>query len=92
MIDLFIDGVRQKSSQNETRNIIHPANGKVVEVAQEASPDDVEYAIKAARKAFDQGSWPKTTNAHRSLVLNKVAEILQRDKALFAKAESKDTG
>ena len=38
MIDLFIDGVRQKSSQNETRNIIHPANGKVVEVAQEASP------------------------------------------------------
>ena len=92
MIDLFIDGVRQKSSQNETRNIIHPANGKVVEKAQEASTVDVEYAIKAARKAFDQGPWPKTTNNHRSLVLNKVAEILQRDKTLFAQAESQDTG
>ena len=92
MIDLFIDGVRQKSSQNETRNIIHPANGKVVEKAQEASTVDVEYAIKAARKAFDQGPWPKTTNNHRSLVLSKVAEILQRDKTLFAQAESQDTG
>ena len=63
MIDLFIDGVRQKSSQNETRNVIHPANGKVVEVAQEASPVDVEYAIKAARKAFDQGPVSKAKRA-----------------------------
>ena len=92
MIDLFINGKRHKSSSDETRNIIHPSDGSVVEVAQEATKDDVEKAIKSARLAFDSGPWPKTTNEHRSSVLKRIAELLERDKASFAKAESKDTG
>ena len=92
MIDLFINGKRHKSSSGETRNIIHPSDGSVVEVAQEATKDDVEKAIKSARIAFDSGPWPKTTNAHRSAVLKRIAELLERDKAFYAKAESKDTG
>jgi betaine-aldehyde dehydrogenase len=42
--------------------------------------------------AFETGPWSKTTNAHRSSVLKRIAELLERDKASFAKAESKDTG
>ena len=92
MIDLFINGKRLKSSSGETRNIIHPADGSIVEVAQEATNSDVEMAIKSARLAFDSGPWSKTTTAHRSSVLKRIAELLERDKASFAKAESKDTG
>jgi betaine-aldehyde dehydrogenase len=92
MIDLFINGKRLKSSSGETRNIIHPADGSIVEVAQESTNSDVEMAIKSARLAFETGPWSKTTNAHRSSVLKRIAELLERDKASFAKAESKDTG
>jgi betaine-aldehyde dehydrogenase len=92
MIDLFINGQRQKSSSGETRNILHPADGSIIEIAQEASTQDVEMAIKSARHAFDSGLWPKTTTAHRSAILSRIAQLLERDKSAFAKAESQDTG
>ncbi|MFZ9248542.1 MAG: aldehyde dehydrogenase family protein [Candidatus Nanopelagicales bacterium] len=91
MIDLLIDGKRVKSSSGKTREIIHPANGKVVEECQEATIEDVEKAIKAARKSFDSGIWAKKSVAERSQILVKVADLLERDKSSFAKAESKDT-
>ena len=91
MIDLFIDGKRVKSSSGKTREIIHPANAKVVEIAQEASIEDVEKAIKSARSSFDSGVWSKKDNKEKSKVLNKVADLLERDKSSYAKAESKDT-
>ena len=67
MINLLIDGKRTKSSSGETRNIIHPANGQIVEIAQEASTQDVEIAIKSARKSFDSGVWSKTSNSIKGL-------------------------
>ena len=91
MIDLLIDGKRVKSSSGKTREIIHPANGKVVEECQEASIEDVEKAINSARKSFASGIWAKKSVAERSQILVKVADLLERDKSSFAKAESKDT-
>ena len=91
MIDLLIDGKRVKSSSGKTREIIHPANGKVVEECQEATIEDVEKAIQSARKSFESGIWAKKSVAERSQILVKVADLLERDKSSFAKAESKDT-
>jgi len=91
MIDLFINGKRVKSTSGKTREVIHPANSKVVDICQEATVEDVEKAISAARKSFDSGIWSKKSNKERSDVLNKVADLLERDKSSFAKAESKDT-
>ena len=91
MIDLFIAGKRQKSSDNQTREIVHPGDGKVIEIAQEATTQDVEKAIKAARLTFDSGIWSNKSNIERSQILLKVANLLERDKSAFAKAESNDT-
>ncbi|MFM7139743.1 MAG: aldehyde dehydrogenase family protein, partial [Actinomycetes bacterium] len=91
MIDLFIDGKRVKSSSGKTREIIHPANSKVVDICQEATIEDVEKAIRAARKSFEAGVWSKKSNKERSEVLNIVADLLERDKSSYTKAESKDT-
>lgn len=88
---LFIDGVRQDSSDGGTRGIIHPASGKVVAEISEATSADTELAIAAARRAFDKGTWRSFSPADRSAILERTADILQRDKALFAAAESQDT-
>ncbi|KOG87411.1 betaine-aldehyde dehydrogenase, partial [Streptomyces varsoviensis] len=49
-------------------------------------------AVAAARAAFDRGPWPRTPAAERGRLLLRVACLLERDKAAFARAESLDTG
>lgn len=46
----------------------------IIRVA-EADKDDVDEAVNAARKAFDEGTWPRTPGAQRGLVLNKCASL-----------------
>ena len=41
----------------------------------EADKADVNVAVHAARKAFDEGAWPRTPGAQRGLVLNKCVSL-----------------
>lgn len=88
---LFIGGKRLPSSSGERRTIIHPANGKPVGEFFEATAGDTESAIAAARKAFDDGHWASFSGDQRSKILERIADILERDQELFAQAESRDT-
>jgi betaine-aldehyde dehydrogenase len=58
----------------------------------EAGPDDTSAAIAAARAAFDDGGWPGGSALERGALLHRVADLLTRDKAVVARAESLDTG
>ena len=88
---LFINGARRPGSAGETRDVIHPATGKSVATFCEATSDDTIAAITAARTAFDNGHWRSFSAEQRSKILERVADILTRDKDLFAVAESRDT-
>lgn len=88
---LFINGKRVPSSSGEKRTILHPANGKPVGEFFEANATDTELAIAAARNAFDDGHWTSFSGEQRGKILERVADILERDKELFAEAESRDT-
>ena len=88
---LFINGHRVPSSSGEKRTILHPANGKPVGEFFEATSSDTEKAIVAARQAFDNGHWTSFSGEQRGKILNRIADILERDKELFAEAESRDT-
>lgn len=88
---LFIDGQRVPSSSGEKRTILHPANGKPVGEFYEGTSTDTEKAIQAARAAFDNGHWASFSGEQRGKILDRVADILERDKELFAEAESRDT-
>ena len=88
---LYINGARRPGSAGETREVIHPATGKPVATFSEATSDDTIAAIEAARAAFDNGHWRSFDAEQRSKILNQIADILTRDKDLFAEAESRDT-
>ncbi|MGW6774980.1 aldehyde dehydrogenase family protein, partial [Streptomyces sp. NPDC055037] len=66
--------------------------GTLVATVDEAGPKDAAAAIAAARDAFDSGPWPSTPAAERGGLLLRVADLLERDKAALARAESLDTG
>ena len=88
---LYINGKRQPSSSGEKRTIIHPADGKPVGEFYEATAQDTHSAIAAARAAFNNGHWGSFSGEQRGKILDRIADILERDTELFAVAESRDT-
>ncbi|MFT4083143.1 MAG: aldehyde dehydrogenase family protein [Nocardioides sp.] len=92
METLFIAGAWVPARSGASREIRCPADRVLVGTVDEAGPADTEAAILAARNAFDDGEWPRTPIAERADLLLRVADLLQRDKAEIARAESLDTG
>ncbi|WP_158891911.1 aldehyde dehydrogenase family protein [Amycolatopsis anabasis] len=92
MAEFFIGGEWVGSRSGRTREIRCPADGSLVAEVAEGGREDTEAAIAAARRAFDSGEWPSTPAGQRGDLLLRVAGLLERDKATFARAESLDTG
>ena len=89
---LFIDGQWVPSSDGGTRTVICPADGSEVGVVSEATTQDTERAIDAARRAFESGVWSNRPAIERGDFLLQVADELKRRKEEFARAEALDTG
>lgn len=90
--DLLIGGSWRRASGGATRDIVNPADGAVVAVVDEAAPEDALAAIGSARAAFDDGTWPATPVAERAALLERVADLLARDKEALSLLETRDTG
>ena len=87
---LFIDGKFEDGDSERT--LINPANGAVLCKVAEASTTQAEKAIKAARKAFDQGPWSKTTAQERAQVLFKLADKIEEHAEELAELETLNAG
>lgn len=74
------------------RTIINPATGKPLCKVAEASRQQVEEAIKAARKAFDEGPWPRMSAQERAQFLFKVADKIEEHKDELAELETWNVG
>jgi aldehyde dehydrogenase (NAD+) len=70
----------------------NPYTGKVWSEIPEATPQDVDDAVMAAREAFDSGPWPRMTVEERSGYLHTLADLIERDAGKLAELESKDNG
>ena len=88
--NLFIGDEFVKSSANETLEVFNPANGKKLADITDATKEDVDLAVKAARKAFEK--FRRSTVNQRSEILNKIADIIDENKEFLAKVESMDNG
>src|SRR5437879_13773859 len=74
---LFIGGKWLDSVAGKTCPTINPATGEVICQVAEGDKADVDLAAKAARKAFEEGSWPKLSAAERGRLLNKLADAIE---------------
>lgn len=87
---LFIDGEFHKGSSQ--RELINPASGEVLCKVDEASVAQVELAIKAARKAFDEGPWPRMSAFERATFLFKLADKIDENLEELAELETLNNG
>ena len=74
---LYIDG-KWSDAGGGTFDVINPATEEVVAAAPNATRADLDRAIAAARRAFDEGPWRKTTPADRARVLERLIGALDR--------------
>ncbi|MDF8352559.1 aldehyde dehydrogenase family protein [Ensifer adhaerens] len=73
---MLIDGKWVDSAEGRTIERVAPGHGVVVSRYQAGTKADAEKAIAAARRAFDEGTWPRMTASQRSLVLLRAADII----------------
>jgi betaine-aldehyde dehydrogenase len=89
---LFIDGTWRSALEGGTREIRCPADQELVAVVDEASAQDTEAAIAAARRSFDSRVWQDVPAPQRGDLLLRAAARIRERKEEFATAESRDTG
>lgn len=89
---LYIDGSFVDSVSGKTFESVNPFNQEVIAVVARAGAEDVRNAVKAARKAFDEGPWPRMSREERSAFLKAVSDkINEKTKDLVA-LEVADSG
>jgi 5-carboxymethyl-2-hydroxymuconic-semialdehyde dehydrogenase len=88
----FIDGTFTVGESTETFVSLNPATNEPIATAPVASPADVERAVQAARRAFDEGPWPRLPAAERARILRRIAEGIRARADEIAVLESTDTG
>jgi betaine-aldehyde dehydrogenase len=81
--ELYIDGKWVKPISGRTHDVINPATEEVFQTIGAASAEDVDIAVKAARRAFDQDGWPKLSGTQRGKYLRAIAAgILDRQEEI----------
>ena len=89
----FIDGKWVDARDGERFDVFDPATGEVIATAPDSKAVDVEVAVDAARRTFDDGGWwPGTPARERGRILFRAAEIVRREHERLARIESLDSG
>ena len=89
---MYIDGKFTSAKSGATRDIIDPGNGQLLATVPESGKEDVVLAIKAARKAFDNGGWKNTLALERSKLLFKIADSIRANAKRLAELETRNCG
>jgi acyl-CoA reductase-like NAD-dependent aldehyde dehydrogenase len=89
---LLIDGAWCDGADGHAIERRSPAHDRVVAVYAQAGKLDAERAVAAARRAFEDGPWPRMKGAERARILRKVADGILSCRHELAKLESLETG
>jgi len=89
---LYINGKWVAPIKGQSFDTINPADETLIGKVAAASKEDIELAVKAARNAFDNGDWAKTTGAQRAGFLRKIADGIRGERQMLAELEVQDNG
>jgi 1-pyrroline dehydrogenase len=89
--EMFIGGEWTPSSGGEDQDVVNPATGKVIAHVPKGTSEDVDRAVAAARKAYDE-TWADSTPRDRSERLLKLAEAIAANAEELAGIESENVG
>ncbi len=89
---LVIDGRLVRASDGGLREVIEPASGAPLAKVSSAGAVDAAQAIEAARRAVDDGPWPRMRMGDRAARLEELSRLSAEDHAMLARIEARDSG
>ena len=89
---MLINGNWVDAVSGKTFPSYDPSTGEVLANVAEGDREDINLAVKAARKAFETGPWRKMTAAERGRLIWKLADLIEAHLEEFAYLESLDNG
>jgi aldehyde dehydrogenase (NAD+) len=88
----FIGGKWVDAASGKTFETIHPATEEVIAHVAEGDAADVDLAVKAARKAFDNGPWSRMDARDRGKLMFRLADLIEEETEYLAALETLDNG
>jgi acyl-CoA reductase-like NAD-dependent aldehyde dehydrogenase len=90
--EIFVAGRWQAPISGETYQPVNPANEELLAPVGRGDERDIDLAVAAARKAFDDGPWPRMSPHERGRMVWRLGELIQQNLDEMAKLESLCTG
>lgn len=90
--ELLIDGERAPAADGRAFETLDPATGRPITNVAHAGAQDVDRAVKAARKALEEGPWRTAPAAERARIMNRLADLIEEHADQLAELESLDNG
>jgi 5-carboxymethyl-2-hydroxymuconic-semialdehyde dehydrogenase len=88
----YIDGAFCESADGRTFETLNPATNEVLGEAADGGAVEIDAAVRAARRAFDEGPWPRLPALERAAALRRVARLLREHAEQFIEYEVLDIG
>ncbi|MCL4068006.1 aldehyde dehydrogenase [Pseudomonas sp. GX19020] len=88
----FIDGAYVDAASGATLETVNPATGKVLGLLADGGVEDIDRAVRAARRAFDSGVWSGMSPSDRGRRLIRFAELVEEHAQELALLETLDVG
>jgi len=89
---VFIDGAFRDPASGETFSTENPATGEVIAEIAAGDAADIDAAVRAARRAFDDGRWSRMAPADRKKALLRFADLLEANTDELATLDSLEAG
>ena len=89
---LFIDGQWVPAKSGRTFATVDPATEDPIAHVAEGDAADVDAAVRAARKAFDEGPWPRMNARERGRLMHRLCDLIEAEIDDLATLESLDNG
>jgi phenylacetaldehyde dehydrogenase len=89
---MLIEGQWVDAASGKTFEVYNPATGEVLAHVAEGDAEDSNRAVKAARRAFDEGPWRTMSPSGRGRCISRLADLIEQHGEEFAQLESLDNG
>jgi len=89
---LFINGQWTDAASGRTFDTPNPATGETLATIAEGDAEDINRAVRAARKAFEDGPWGKMSPSERGRIIWRIGDLILEHRDELAQLESLDNG
>lgn len=89
---MLIDGAWENAADGATFESVDPYTNRAWASAPQATEADVDRAVRAARRAFEEGEWAKGSPAYRARLLRKLGDLLEKETDELAHVQVMENG